>query len=294
MEYTKFIERRRSERDWLQANGYENGDPQTNGEFATLALLAGNFSHFLDVGANRGDFVREVKRIKPGCRVSAFEPNPGLGAQIRRSLDEEAGDRLFTCALSDKPGNGEIFLFPEDDTASSLVRRSEMNPSFTRNAIETEVTIETLDHLKDQFLDSRYSGDGLFLKIDAEGHESHILFGGQELFAVEQPLFVLFEYSFGWLEAGALFRDAFHFLNAQNFQIYRLTPFGLELVPFYRRSMDDTLYCNYLAVRNGDLGQLSSRCRIANHYGETDFFPFRKEVIKDHFRNNQPLQQVIG
>lgn len=294
MEYSKFVERRRGERDWLHANGYENGNPQTNGEFATLALLAGNFSRFFNIGANRGDFIREVKRIDPTCQVTAFEPNPGLGEQIRGALDTRAGDRLFACALSDTPGKGQIHIFPTDDTASSLVERSEMNPSFTRNAIETEVTIETLDHLKEQIIDNPPDDNGLFLKIDAEGHESRILHGGRELFGIEQPVFALFEYSFGWLEAGALFRDAFHFLNTLNFQVYRLTPFGLELVPFYRRSMDDTLYCNYLAVRNFDPGKIFGQCRIANRYGETDFIPFKRQTRKDRAPDSPLLQQALG
>ncbi len=76
------------------------------------------------------------------------------------------------------------------------------------------------------------------------------------------------------METESLFRDTYHDLNEQDFSVWRLTPLGLELVPFYRRSMDDTLYCNYLAVKNFDMLKRFDSVAVKTPYTETRFIPF--------------------
>jgi hypothetical protein len=63
---------REAERAWAHANGFNNGDPATNGEYACVDRLLAHADLFVDVGANEGLFVERATAVK----TIAFEPNP--------------------------------------------------------------------------------------------------------------------------------------------------------------------------------------------------------------------------
>ena len=57
MDAEEFKSRRAAEREWANANGFDNGDPGTNGELKLLAALRGQFDCFVDIGANNGLYI---------------------------------------------------------------------------------------------------------------------------------------------------------------------------------------------------------------------------------------------
>ena len=74
MTFDEFLERRRAEQAWAYANGYNNGDPVTNGEYACLDLLLAEADLFLDVGANEGLFIeRALVRVNDKLAVLSAE-----------------------------------------------------------------------------------------------------------------------------------------------------------------------------------------------------------------------------
>ena len=90
----------------------------------------------------------------------------------------------------------------------------------------------------------------LLLKIDAEGYEFPILRGATEVLDRHESVAVLFEFSYGWLESGESLIDCFNFLDMRGFDFYRLLPIGLEHVRFFSNGMDQSQYCNYVALKN--------------------------------------------
>jgi len=216
MKISEFIQRRKSEREWLNINGYGNGFPDENGEFRTAEKLFLACSLFVDIGANEGDFAKKIVSDKDGPNVFAFEANPDLANNLESVLARgKKGNKLFPVALSDKGGRAGFYRHSIDSTTSSLNERSEMMPGFRRGMEKIDVTVKVLDDYFQEIQDKSQAG-GLFLKIDVEGAELNVLRGAAKVLGLDVPVSVMFEYSYGWKESGNRLKDAFHLLNEKN------------------------------------------------------------------------------
>lgn len=270
--FRDFVARREQEKHWLNLNGFENADPETNGEYQVLDRLAAHSSLFVDIGANVGIFLQRIAKIKKGLRCMAFEPNPFIQDELKKNA--AGGAEIFPVALSNAAGDGAFYRHRSDSTTSSLFFRTEMMPGFVSDMEKISVRIETLDHYAERILE-KSSGGGIFLKIDAEGSELHVLEGAQKLLGASRPIFVMFEYAYAWKESGTLLKDAFHILDRHGFSLYRLTPYGLEHARFFHPSMETYAYSNYVAVKNVDLKTIFPEVsRIPTPVTSTDFFHF--------------------
>ena len=56
------------------------------------------------------------------------------------------------------------------------------------------------------------------------------------------------------MEAGSKLKDAMHMLNRNGFKIYRVTPYGLELIKFHTVDID-----NYMAIKNIDIDKIFTK-----------------------------------
>ena len=231
MDLEELVRRRREEVAWATANGFDNGDPETNGEYQTLTHLALFADVFIDVGANIGQFCDRIIGLDNGQHILAFEPNPDL----HQALTEKLAGRgtAHRVALSDKPGKASFQIHPCDSTASSLFKRTEMMPSFSGAMRSIEVPVATLDRYRDD-IHGRIRERGFLLKIDTEGAELAVVQGAAELLRRSVcPQLIMFEYSFGWVEAKRTLKEAFHFFDANGFSIFRLLPTGIEQIKFF-------------------------------------------------------------
>ena len=157
------------------------------------ALLAGalrGHGGYVDVGANRGQVLREAVRVAPHGSHVAFEPIPELAAVIARDFP---GVDCRTKALGARAEVAEFCHFRTLDGWSGLRRRPEITDS--RGDPEfISVEVSTLDA---EFGDSAPN----VIKIDVEGAELAVLEGGSRLLARARPL-VIFEHVY---EAAALY-----------------------------------------------------------------------------------------
>lgn len=250
MDLQDFLSRRQAERDWAFANGFNNGDPVTNGEFACLDMLLEGAGRLVDIGANEGLFVERAVRSKPGMDIIAFEPNPAHGEGLRRLLAPVAG-RLEAIALGDTPGVATLHVHSQHHATASLTGRPRMTARFREGMTEVEVPVRRLD---DMDLGVSHPGT-VVLKIDAEGYEFPILRGATAVLTGSESVAVVFEFSFAWLESGESLIDCFNFLDARGFDFYRLLPIGLEQIRFFSTGMDQSQYCNYVALKNVPLDE---------------------------------------
>lgn len=271
MNINDFLEFRRKEKEWLNLNGYENGDSKTNGEYAICNALNNEFNVFVDVGANKGDFSNEVKKINNNIELFCFEPNPNHIKELKKITYE---NNVFNKALSNKIFKTYLNVNNNDTTTSSIYERTEMMPNFVKKMNKIEVDVDILDNYYD--LISKNVEKGLFIKIDVEGSELMVMEGAQKLLNIDHPIFILFEYSFGWKESNRNFKEAFHFLDKNGFKLYRLLPFGIEKIKFYINDMDNYMYCNYFAIKNKNCEDiLSKNYDICNKTGMSKIYLYK-------------------
>jgi FkbM family methyltransferase len=139
----------------------------------------------VDIGANRGEILRELVRAAPRGRHLAFEPLPDLAAELRREFPEVD---VRECALSDgPPGRASFTHVPEIPELSGFRRRAYPGDLETR-----AITVAT-DAL-DRALPEGYVP--ALIKLDVEGAELQVLRGARETLRRHTPLLV-FEHGAG-------------------------------------------------------------------------------------------------
>ena len=170
----------RSVHDRLTRNGSGRND-RLQAEIMQRTLRAD--SSCIDVGAYRGQILREILRLAPRGRHIAFEPIP---ANYEYLTAHFPGVTLHNCALSDEPGSA-TFQHVQGRPARSGLRRVPY-PDADETVIEIPVTIDTID-------DRVPAGTAIdLIKIDVEGAELQVFKGAQRLLRESRPT-LLFEHA---------------------------------------------------------------------------------------------------
>ncbi len=192
----------------------------------------------VDVGANIGIYtVAMARAVGLRGRVWAFEPTPASADLLRHSLElNEFGNvDVIRAAVSDREGPIE-FSVGQDAEANSVAKPGEAGGE------RIPVMAVTLDAVAAE----REWTDIDLIKLDVEGHEFEAISGGQRFLAVNSPL-VMFE-----IKAGAAFDlRALEPLARLGYELFRLLPGPLCLVPFDRRQPADSDQINLFACKPG-------------------------------------------
>jgi FkbM family methyltransferase len=146
-------------------------------------------SNCLEVGANQGIFLRDIRRVAPGGHHIAYEPIPGLYEKLTREFPTvEVRQR----ALSDRDGLTQFVhvLDPGMQGLSGLLdhRTPDSDPGGTRTEVFTVATERLDGHVPDGWLPD-------FVKIDVEGAEQLVLEGAVETLRRAKPV-IAFEHGF--------------------------------------------------------------------------------------------------
>jgi FkbM family methyltransferase len=139
----------------------------------------------VDIGAHRGGYLYWMqKRVKPGGRVLAFEPQPALAAYLRR-MKERLGLSQVTVeerALSDLEGEAVLHVPPGGPACGATLEEG-----LVRGAEEARVVpVTTLD----AYLRRAPALRPRLVKCDAEGHELRIFRGAEETLRDARPRLV--------------------------------------------------------------------------------------------------------
>jgi FkbM family methyltransferase len=150
-----------------------------------IAFTLREDSNCVDIGANRGEILKEFIRAAPRGRHVAFEPLPKLAAALRTRFPEVD---VRECALSNRSAGEATFTHvPTNDGLSGFRRRS--YPPGTRTR-EITVATDALDRaLADDYVPA-------MIKVDVEGAELEVLRGALNTLRTHKPTLV-FEHGVG-------------------------------------------------------------------------------------------------
>jgi FkbM family methyltransferase len=146
-------------------------------------------SNCIDVGAHRGDVLKELVRLAPRGRHIAYEPVPGSYEQLR---DRFPGVEVRNAAVSNEGGEADFVVVKELPSLSGLREREYAgSPELERIKVRTERL--------DSALPEAYAPD--FIKVDVEGGEREVFEGAIETLRRHRPVI--------WFEHGAGAADYF-------------------------------------------------------------------------------------
>ena len=148
-------------------------------ELRLVPRLVRSGSIFVDAGAHEGFF--SAVACRAGARAVCFEPNPQLAGRLSRVLPRA---RVIASALSDRPGEAELFVPEDSGPAGSGYATLQAGAPVTETAGRgVVVSLVPLDALA--------LFDVSALKIDVEGHEPEVLEGAADTIARERPAVII-------------------------------------------------------------------------------------------------------
>jgi len=133
-------------------------------------------------------------------------------------------------AVSENNGFSELFSDAPGSGLASLTKRRLDHYGLEFNVKETVETIKFEDYWKSTL--SMRAID--IIKIDVEGHELDVLNGlGASIFKTKS---IQFEFGGTNIDTKRYFQDYWYYFKEYPFKIYRITPFGLNPIGYYRES----------------------------------------------------------
>ncbi|HEX7415546.1 MAG TPA: FkbM family methyltransferase [Bacteroidia bacterium] len=203
-------------------------DNATNLELKFLSnLLEQEPLFFIDVGANKGEFLFTVEKVLAPSKIWAVEPLPYFAKKLKALFPKI---KVFNLALSDREAQTTLYV-PinngiSDDSLSSISKPAGNFNSYTINCT-------TLDNLiENNFI----TNEKIFLKIDVEGHEFNLLQGAEK--TIKNSVLVMLIEIEERHHKGKSLKEMIESIESKGFYCYHLNPQKTELVRFSAGSDD--------------------------------------------------------
>ncbi|TBN46777.1 FkbM family methyltransferase, partial [Hansschlegelia quercus] len=198
----------------LSRGGLANYEPDL--QAALLALAQSPRQRvFFDVGAHIGFFAGLLSAVYRGngLQTYAFEPTPSTFGRALKFRDKNAfGYMLTPCAVSNEPGETQLFLSTKAETSNSL------NAGFRPGSTAVTVRCETIDGLV-----AAGAPPPTLMKIDVETFEPQVILGARATITRSKP-WITCEFLSGTDDA--LLDQALSFLEEQGYGFYQIVREG--------------------------------------------------------------------
>jgi len=139
-------------------------------------LKSGSITLVLDVGANDGQYARQLRASRYAGKIVSFEPSLEAYKKLAANCASDPKHSAHNCALGDS--DAQVGMYCTANTYSSSLLPLANNgyndyPALAVSSLET-VAVHTLDAMFDKLVEK---DDRILLKIDAQGYEKAILVG---------------------------------------------------------------------------------------------------------------------
>jgi len=155
-------------------------------KFALLGIKKYQIHTIIDVGANTGQFAKDILRIFPDAELYCFEPLPTVFHDLKEWSKSSKNDqvKVFNLALGDHDGMEEIYFHNEHSPSSSLLKTTkttELLYPMTRKQKSITVPLRTIDNVLGEVLKDAHGN--ILIKVDVQGYEDRVICGGEKIFS---------------------------------------------------------------------------------------------------------------
>lgn len=239
----------------LEATNFQTIPPATllkqieiSGEARVIQNFIANKNIVFDVGANAGDWTREVLNQGHDLEIHLFEPIPNVYQKLLQNLaDKIPGGKItpFNLALGQKQEVKTFYHYDDLSVLSTFYRRVEVEKQGNFDPPKSfPVVTTTIDIYCDQQQIKRIN----FLKIDVGGSELDVLYGAKHFLETGRIDYLQFEYGGTYLDSQRTLKEAFEYLQKFRYSIFKILPSGLEYKPIFQPEDENFEYSNFLAV----------------------------------------------
>jgi FkbM family methyltransferase len=169
----------------------------------------------IDVGANVGQFAKEIRVPLPEAQIYSFEPIKECYEELTRAFQNDTAFKAFNVGLGEKEETLQITVSPYSPSSSLLKMAALHEDVFprTKGGFKERVSMERLDTVGAN-LDLI---PNILIKLDVQGFEDRVIRGGQQVIAKARVLIV--ETSFDTIyEGGPLFDSIYDQLRSLGFR----------------------------------------------------------------------------
>lgn len=157
-----------------------------------------NIHTILDIGANVGQFAKEMRQILPEAKIYSFEPIKECFEKLNENMRKDKNFKSFNFALGDK--NESLEMNKSSYTpSSSILKMADVHKKLfphTKENKSEQIEVKKLDDVaKNLNLEEE-----VLIKVDVQGFEDKVIAGGTETF--KRAGVVLIENSFVELYEG--------------------------------------------------------------------------------------------
>lgn len=174
-----------------------------------LTLLQSlGISTVIDVGANTGQFAREIRELLPDACIYSFEPIKDCYQALVDAMSGDSKFKAFNFALGASSHESSIHRSAYNPSSSILdmdIQGKLLFPYTTEHTMES-IVVRRFDEIAELPLD-RLDRE-ILLKIDTEGYESQVLEGAASLLAKAKVVIIENSYISRY-QGQALFDDIY-------------------------------------------------------------------------------------
>ena len=177
-----------------------------------------------DIGAHRGETMKEYRSRFPESMIYCFEPFPDSLESLKKRFSNDPNTKIISSAVADKSGQ-RTFYINEIDATNSLLPVATTSRRYLPGQGVIKAIIQAGVTSIDEFVQTYSVNTIHVLKMDIQGGELMALKGSVETLQKNQIPLIYTEIMFiPHYEKQPLFYEIWHFLNQ----------FGYTLFDFYR------------------------------------------------------------
>ena len=171
-----------------------------------LAFNEKNINYIFDIGANEGQFVKELRNYGFDGNVLSFEPILPVHKKLLKNSAKDSKWEIYKPLALGNQNSDNWINISKNSVSSSNLNISSEHVENAPNSIYVKKQLIQERKLEDIFFELNIKEKNLFLKIDTQGYEFEVLKGAEKIInkfkgiLVEVSLTQLYEGQKNWLE----------------------------------------------------------------------------------------------